>query len=1284
MPCRGSFLLWLCLVFASLSPASAQTVGVIRGEVLDLAGAPLPGVTVTAQSPEHQATPKGSVTDAHGAFLIPGLPPARDYVVRASLSGYATVRVSGVEALPGPVVALRIVLSPAQTLRQTVEVRATPDIVTLEESSASTRFSSEFLDALPILGRDYQDVLTLAPGVSDADGDGNPNIHGARDTDVVTLVDGISSGDPLTGKVGAQLNIESIDEIELKTAAAGAEFGRAQGGYANITTKSGGNQLEGRFTFYWRGSALDGDGAGIDKATLHGGIGESGLRELKFNDYLPFVSLGGPIARDHAWFYATLESIHKDDPINALNAAFVTGVRELRAFAKATWQVNPQHRLVLSLNYDPQDYLNQGLNSFTAEESGFTIHQGGLMATLRDTAVLSPSVALETSVAASNWQPSQVPNLDADTNGNGMLNFDRNGDGFFAASERDPGEDFDGDGAFDVWEDTLTPDGLLTEDERKFCIDRNGRTVQSPPGICAQPGVVSLLLNEDGFRYPYEFPGPFPPGDGDRRLTPPGGCEGEGREDIDCDGHLDRLNEDKNGNGRLDPGEDLDADGALDFGTEDRNGNRILDDIPFPSGPYPYGHTTPTPEDRDYSIDRLSGSVQGPYYESYDDVRKRFTLRQDLSQFITDAHGSHDIKMGYVLERETFAREATANGIRAIKDPGYRTGTLIDRVQHPDLHYDCDPYYEQCTDPGNGRIVALLPFEPSVDEAATGSTSGLYVQDLYKPRSNLSLSLGLRFERELLQSNGYTPFDPASDKALFDRLLALGFGEGPDDSLLGNNDGIVSRGIRADPFFTGGTTDPALAAAPWSAPLRRAAASRMMSHRSDLAFNLAGLSALFPELGQGDLDPHVLASLGVRTQQPEQFTVTNNNLAPRFALAWDPGGDGRTKLFGTWGRYYDKLFQSTVTAEQGTERLSRYYVLDRDGVDYNPPSVSSVVATATPDDHVGTTISKAPPSVSQVDRLLRTPFCDELTLGFEREIAPELALTIRYINRWFRDQLQDIDVNHVTRRNPVTGRPYDQLGTYVRAESGSNVPSETLIPAPDGHPDLYVNDFFFNEVLRIGNFNEARYKALEFEALKRMSRRWQMQASYVYSRATGDAEEFQSRLGNDPSTVESESGYLSFDQRHVVKVNSSIFLPHDWQLATAITWGSGLPYSTIARFFAADNIGFQQFRTAFGYSTAQGGQLQFVSVRRNSGRNGSTLDINLQTRKNFVLGKTTGAVIFEVFNLLNRDDLRIYTIDPSRGLAFDPSAPNGLTTPLEIDGVRAFGRRFQVGIQLGF
>ena len=54
-------------------------------------------------------------------------------------------------------------------------------------------------------------------------------------------MDDVSTVDPLTGKVGQQLNLESINEIEVKTAGATAEFGRAQGGFVNVITKSGSN-----------------------------------------------------------------------------------------------------------------------------------------------------------------------------------------------------------------------------------------------------------------------------------------------------------------------------------------------------------------------------------------------------------------------------------------------------------------------------------------------------------------------------------------------------------------------------------------------------------------------------------------------------------------------------------------------------------------------------------------------------------------------------------------------------------------------------------------------------------------------------------------------------------------------------------------------------------------------------------------------------------------------------------------------------------------------------------
>jgi outer membrane receptor protein involved in Fe transport len=1265
-------------VLAPVGEMSAAVIdGSVRGVVIDTRGRPLSGVAVSFTSARLGIAAALAASDAAGRFQSTPLPAGDDYVVKASLAGFATIVVPEIAVAPGRATQITVTLPSASSVRESVSVRAERQVVDLDERGATTRVSSEFIDSLPILGRNYQDVLTLAPGVTDVNGTGNPNIHGARDTSVGTLVDGVNTTDPLTGKIGAQLNLESIQEIEVKTAGATAEFGRAQGGFANIITRSGGNDFEGVFKFYWRGSALDGDGAGADPPYLHGGVGESGLRSLTFNDYLPFLSLSGPIVKDHAWFFATAEWIQKEEPTNAVSQAFVTGLREKRLFAKATWQASANNRLALSLNYDPQEFLNQGLNSLTMEETGFTLKAGGPLLSLRDTAVLSPSVALESTVSWFESRPALEPNLGPDTNHDGILYIDRNHDGFQAANERDPGEDFDQDGAFDTWEDTLRPNGLLDETEEPYCPDSRGflEPVRVLGHGCSGP--VVLLLDEDHPRPSFVWP-QFPSGDGDHRLTPPGGCEGGNREDIDCDGHLDNVNEDRNHNGVLDPGEDRDGDGRLDLGTEDRNHNGRLDDTPFPTTTYPYGHLRPVPADRDYTIDLRRGLVNGPYYQDYDDRRSRFALRQDLSVFVPDRGGVHDVKGGYIVEREQFDRTAGGHGVVAVNDPGWLTGKLLDQVQHPDLHYDCNPYEQPCPDPGLGRMTALLPINPVADEQAEGLTAGLYIQDTWRPVPTFSLTLGLRFDRETATSHGETFFDPRAERRRADRLISLSGSEakGGDDLRSGNGDGLINAGIPGDPLF-GATTGDTVAALQ-----ARALASFTLNPTARL-FGSQALESQFPQIFvNGTLDIDAAAALGIQVQQPETFRITNDNLSPRLGASWDPAGDGRSKLFAAWGRYYDRLFLSSVTGEQGVQTINRYYVLDRDGVDLNTDS-NSVVQGSVPNDHFGTLLSGSPPTVTQVDRGLRTPYSDEWMVGFEREVSPETSLAVRYINRHYRDQLQDIDINHANRIDPRTHQPTDFFGalaTVTDPMSGQT----SQEPVPDGKPDLYVNDVFFNQVLRVGNFNTAVYHGIELELRRRLSHRWQIQGSYTYSRALGQAEDFQSRLGNDPSTVQSEYGYLDFDQRHVVKASGAFFLQGDWQLGTSATWASGLPYSIISRFLALDNVEYLQFRTLYGMTVQDGNGVRFETIDRNSGRNGSTLDLNASVRKNFVLGHAVWAASLEVFNLLNRDELRIHTYEPNSPTGFDASSAALIASPQRLDAERRFGRRFQLGFQVQF
>jgi len=459
--------------------------------------------------------------------------------------------------------------------------------------------------------------------------------------------------------------------------------------------------------------------------------------------------------------------------------------------------------------------------------------------------------------------------------------------------------------------------------------------------------------------------------------------------------------------------------------------------------------------------------------------------------------------------------------------------------------------------------------------------------------------------------------------------------------------------------------------------LRVASLGRLTRHHSESMFQSERLGALFPEIFAGDhLNVALLRELGVSPQQRENFAITNNNLAPRLSVSWDPWQDGRTKLFATWGRYYDRLFLSTIVGEEGPDYLARYYAFDPDGLDvvrnFNTP------VSATPNHYIGKFRSRSAPSTTQVDRGLRTPFSDELTLGFQREISPEVALSVTYVNRRYRDQIQDVDVNHTLRFDPVTGEPVDKIGIVIENELGNS------LRVPDGRPDLYLLNPFFNQILRIGNFNEAYYRGIEVQLTRRLSRRWQMQGSYTYSRAVGAAEDFQSQLGNDPSHIESEFGYLDYDQRHVAKMYMMTYLPHDWQLGSSLTWASGLPYSVISRFFSHDNEDYMQLRTRYGLTVDDPtvGR-RFESVRRNSERNDATLDINLNLRKTFVVGHTSAAAFLEVFNLLNANDLRIFTFEPNKGKP-EPIGTIQPSNPLQIDGERRFGRRFQVGVQLQF
>jgi hypothetical protein len=407
-----------------------------------------------------------------------------------------------------------------------------------------------------------------------------------------------------------------------------------------------------------------------------------------------------------------------------------------------------------------------------------------------------------------------------------------------------------------------------------------------------------------------------------------------------------------------------------------------------------------------------------------------------------------------------------------------------------------------------------------------------------------------------------------------------------------------------------------------------------------------------------DRDGATIWGLYTRPDQrtAENFTISNTNVAPRAAISWDPWNNGKTRISGTIGRSYDRLFLSTVTQEQTPDQINYTFYPGGETTPWIDPG-----------DRSGSTSA---PSIITVDRDLRTPYKDEWSLSLERELAPEWSVQFTAYFSERKDQLQDVDINHITCEGYQDALGVDpqkvcgQAGQLIDDMFGQPFSSQrgarrgTAYSVPNGTVDLYNLNPNFNQIYKIGNTNSSQYRSYEMVLNRRLYRNWQMQLSYVWSSAIGDAESFLSQLGDDPATSDDERGYLSYDQRHVVKWLGSIHLARGIRLGGTVTWSSGTPFSVVRRLTDLDDVG----------NTSQ--RVAFPTGERNDQRNGGSWDIDVRLERSFTLGKASMEAFFEADNLLGENGMTLseYNIS-TEGFGLDGSRQN-------------FGRRWQMGVSI--
>ena len=308
----------------------------IRGTVTDDSGAVLPGVTITATSPGLIAA-EVTVTDSQGNYRLLNL-PVGTFVVEASLSGFATYRQEGILVRASTNIGVDLVMA-ISGVEETITVTAETPMLEIARPGNILTIEGEFQRELPIQARgNWSDFLEMTPGVNARpfdDGSGRMVYfgHATEHFAHVIQIEGMAAAgysDAQITYVG--MGADVIEDASVKTGGAEAKDPMGTGLIINIITRSGGNDVSMSASYDhqeydWGTGNEEGLGGFLGDNELPNGFDPFASQKSNFAAMGVFdppdevvagagtptahqvhqadFSLGGPIMRDKAWFFAT-------------------------------------------------------------------------------------------------------------------------------------------------------------------------------------------------------------------------------------------------------------------------------------------------------------------------------------------------------------------------------------------------------------------------------------------------------------------------------------------------------------------------------------------------------------------------------------------------------------------------------------------------------------------------------------------------------------------------------------------------------------------------------------------------------------------------------------------------------------------------------------------------------------------------------------------------------------------------------------------------------------------
>ena len=334
--------------------------------------------------------------------------------------------------------------------------------------------------------------------------------------------------------------------------------------------------------------------------------------------------------------------------------------------------------------------------------------------------------------------------------------------------------------------------------------------------------------------------------------------------------------------------------------------------------------------------------------------------------------------------------------------------------------------------------------------------------------------------------------------------------------------------------------------------------------------------------------------------------MTFNMLSPRLGLSFDPIGDNKTVVRANFGRYYAPL-------------LMIYYYFN------NPNQRSSFWAQLNPDWSVNYTTPVWSPGMTAVDPDISSPYADELNIGIERELFEDFSLSVTYIAKWEKNLIDDVDRAH------LDWDAYLETGDLVwsgyHAVTGTDPWTDNDVTFYEMNEDFGDYHFVFQNVPGTAR----KYRGLETKLTKRMSDRWALQASYVWSRGVGvlntsrDQSTGFTGFYDDPNSMINAYGRLDYQREHLVKVQGTYAGPWGINASAYYQFGSGVPYSRVIRTYEA-GLG----------SLYQGGVAIFAEPRGSYEMPDQHL-LDIRIEKTFPVWRGELGVQFDAYNVFNNN-----------------------------------------------